>query len=216
MVATERMKRAETEDALREAREQGEALKNVLRLFERDSAAAHTRTHTVDPDKGETPGPSRSRHRASSSVVGVKSPSSGIPSPHSRPSSPALPAAEDPLSAKTITAVTPSIAAVTSRGSESEPSPEIAHPPTRPERSASLNAIAENPAPAVNALLNPTLQIPPASAESPSPSPSPSVSPSPLSAPGQFLFTPPVSYFDGEESPWADVTSAATSPKVTT
>ncbi|OBZ70699.1 hypothetical protein A0H81_09314 [Grifola frondosa] len=45
MVAAERMKRAETEEALREAQEQREALRNVLHLVERDSGSANRRPY---------------------------------------------------------------------------------------------------------------------------------------------------------------------------
>ncbi len=65
MVATERRKLAETEEALREAREQGEALKNVLRLFERDSARSSSSSESPHPS--QSVGVIRSRHRATSS-----------------------------------------------------------------------------------------------------------------------------------------------------
>ncbi len=213
MVATERMKRAETEEALREAREQGEALKNVLRLFERDSAAASARRHVVDAYGEEIAAPLRTRHRASSSAVGIKSPSSGIPTPRSRPSSPAFPESEQPLSAKTVTAETPpTISAQLIQ--QAEPEEERSAEPTgsllaKPAISDENKSVLTDEAPS-------SLHITPAP-PSDSPSPSPSPIPSPLSAPGQFLFTPAraVNYYDGEESPWADATSSA-SPKIVT
>ncbi|RPD58668.1 hypothetical protein L227DRAFT_587064 [Lentinus tigrinus ALCF2SS1-6] len=211
MVATERRKVAETEEALREAREQADALKNVLRLFERDNVA--TRAHP-GPFEAEAEGVSvvqvRSRHRASSSAVGIKSPSSGIPTPRSRPSSPAVPAGEVPESARTVTPGPSSSAESRENAGHTEGVSDDASSSSLPEMSPS-----EDPASVAPPFPSTTLQIyPPVLAGASSPSPSPV--PSPLSAPGQFLFAAPraVNYYDGEESPWADATSAA-SPRIT-
>ncbi|RDX55243.1 hypothetical protein OH76DRAFT_1397644 [Lentinus brumalis] len=216
MVATERRKRAETEEALREAREQGEALKNVLRLFERDSAAARARSSAAEVEAEDGPAVQiRSRHRASSSAVGIKSPSSGIPSPQqSRPSSPAPLADDVPESARTITpgpssgAESKEKAGHIERVSADTPASSL----TEASASASEGPAFSAPPPSTTLQIYPPVR---ADADSPSPSPSPSPVPSPLSAPGQFLLAGPraVNYYDGEESPWADATSAA-SPKI--
>ncbi|PIL36287.1 hypothetical protein GSI_01950 [Ganoderma sinense ZZ0214-1] len=214
MVATERMKLAETEEQLREAREQGEALKNVLRLFERDTEAARTRTHVVDRILEDDTISFRSRrHRASSSAVGIKSPSSGIPSPQqSRSTTPSHSPSDVPSSARTVVA-----------GPSSSPSTP---PPKDTDEStdrhdlpgAKLAVSVSTDSESSTLSTSTTLRISPSPPPTSSPH-SPSHIPSPLTAPGQFLFTPAraVSYFDGEESPWADATSASTtSPKVST
>ncbi|KAI0708925.1 hypothetical protein C8T65DRAFT_708447 [Cerioporus squamosus] len=219
MVATERRKRAETEEALREAREQGEALKNVLRLFERDTAAARARSSAVEVEaEGGSAAQVRSRHRASSSAVGIKSPSSGIPSPQSRPSTPTPPPGDVPESARTIT---PGPTTTPGSSSNARPGEKRAGHTEGVSTDTFVSSLPEpsasgNPAP-VATPPSTTLQIyPPVLADADSPSPTPSPVPSPLSAPGQFLFAAPraVNYYDGEESPWADAPSAA-SPKIT-
>ncbi|KAH9859000.1 hypothetical protein C2E23DRAFT_716839 [Lenzites betulinus] len=205
MVATERRKLAETEEALREAREQGEALKNVLRLFERDSA--RTSTSSESSRSAVQAAPLRSRHRATSSAVGIKSlPASGAASPRSRPTSPALPSSELPSSAGTIV-----------------PETNRSHPPNPHTDSDADIPIITTPAdeheaatpeepPQSGTLSGTPLQTSPGTSRSPTPSPDPS----PVSAPGQYAFGNgrPIDYFDGEESPWADATSA-TSPRIT-
>ncbi|EJF65209.1 hypothetical protein DICSQDRAFT_166262 [Dichomitus squalens LYAD-421 SS1] len=220
MVATERMKRAETEEQLREAREQGEALKNVLRLFEHDTAAGKTRAYVVDGINDGTP-VARSRHRASSSAVGIKSPSSGVPSPQSsRPNTPVQSPNDVPSSARTVTADPSSTASLEgisiSGASAAVPQPEPTAAPSVVEvkSDASVSTgIESSPLPSSKNTLPHISPSPPALSASQSPSPVPS----PLSAPGQFLFTParPVNYYEGEESPWADATSAS-SAKVST
>ncbi len=208
MVATERMKLAETEEQLREAREQGEALKNVLRQFERDTEAARTRAHVVDGIEDDALFPRSRRHRASSSAVGIKSPSSGIPSPQqSRPTTPSHSPNDGPSSARTIIAVP----------KETE---ELAEPYDLPEAklAVSVSTDSESSTLSTSTTLR-TSPSPSPTTPSPSNTPSPSPIPSPLAAPGQSLFTPAraVSYFDGEESPWADATSASnSSPKIST
>ncbi|KAI0829764.1 hypothetical protein BC628DRAFT_1314549 [Trametes gibbosa] len=207
MVATERRKLAETEEALREAREQGEALKNVLRLFERDSARSSTSSESSRP-VGPVP-PLRSRHRATSSAVGIKSlPASGAASPRSRPTSPALPSSELPSSAGTIVP------------SPSSPPHPMNHISVDADGDASFHATdtenndvtsPDEPPLSARLLSGTSLQTSPGPSRSPTPSPAPS----PLTAPGQYAFGKgrPVDYFDGEESPWADATSAA-SPRI--
>ncbi|KAL7281371.1 hypothetical protein ACG7TL_004681 [Trametes sanguinea] len=203
MVATERRKLAETEEALREAREQGEALKNVLRLVERDSARPSTSSESSQPSEPHVP--LRSRHRATSSAVGIKSlPASGAASPRSQPSSPALPSSELPTSADTIVAKPSSPAPPEEE--EGEGDKTILAPTTSEPDATDEEATSSEPP--KSALLSTTLHASPSS--SPSRSPTPSPSPSPLSPPGQYLFgARPVDYFDGEESPWADATSSA-------
>ncbi|KAI8992924.1 hypothetical protein BD414DRAFT_458322 [Trametes punicea] len=200
MVATERRKLAETEEALREAREQGEALKNVLRLVERDNTRA-----SVASEASEPTAPSRSRHRASSSAVGIKSlPVSGAATPRSQPSSPALPSGELPSSASTIVAEHPSAVSAEEDGdstilasSTAQVDPGASQSTISSEFTGSSATLRASPSP------------------SSSRSPTPSSNPSPLSAPGQYLFSMrPVDYYDGEESPWADATSAASAAKV--
>ncbi|KAI1794242.1 hypothetical protein LXA43DRAFT_167125 [Ganoderma leucocontextum] len=213
MVATERMKLAETEEQLREAREQGEALKNVLRLFERDTDAASTRAHVVDGTLEDVVVLPRSRrHRASSSAVGIKSPSSGIPSPQqSRPTTPLHSPNDGPLSARTITA------GPSSTASPKETDESTEHPGL-PEAKLAMSVPTDSESSTLST--STTLRISPSpspSTTSPSTTHSPSPIPSPLSAPGQYLFTPAraLSYFDSEESPWADAPSAS-SPKLST
>ena len=223
MVATERMRLAETEEALREAREQGEALKNVLRLFERDAAAGFgKRSSVVGPkhDPPLEPEPHRSRHRASSSAVGIKAPSSGIPSPASHPSSPAQPPTSLPSSAKTITPepASPPVPRSTDEHTTPHPTPAPladAEPSVSRPGAAAAVASPASQEPASSALaqgLDLHVSAPTGSSPSLSPSLPPSM-PSPMSG-GQFLFAPqrPVNYYDGEESPWADAPSS--SPQV--
>ncbi|KAI0364416.1 hypothetical protein BV20DRAFT_859163 [Pilatotrama ljubarskyi] len=200
MVATERMKRAETEEALREAREQGEALKNVLRLVERDSGRASTSPEPARPAEPPT-GPLRSRHRATSSAVGIKSlPASGAASPRSHPGSPALPLSDLPSSATTISA-----------RSSSTPTQGDGDTTIVPSASETADEDSAEAEPAKPTVLSSTTTL----HSSPELSQSPAPDPSPLSAPGQYLFSKPrpMDYFDGEESPWADAPSAA-SPRV--
>ncbi|KAH9940372.1 uncharacterized protein BXZ73DRAFT_42639 [Epithele typhae] len=209
MVATERMKRAETEEQLREAREQGEALKNVLRLFERDAATSkstkrssvialrsQTPTALQDGPIDATPQPRTRHHRASSSAVGIKAPSSGIPSPTSRSASPISFA--DPA---------PAPSAVDAVPAESPISPPLDKQPpvTRADAPAPLAAASQE--------RSHSLQVEVTTPADNSAPPTPSPGPSPLSG-GQFLFTPPqaVNYYDGEESPWADAPSSTSRP----
>ncbi|KAH9895206.1 hypothetical protein C8Q73DRAFT_645981 [Cubamyces lactineus] len=205
MVATERRKLAETEEALREAREQGEALKNVLRLVERDNPRNSASSEASRPS--ETALPIRSRHRATSSAVGIKSlPPSGAASPRSHPSSPALPSSELPSSASTVVPTSSSADVTEEEGDRTLLAPSPSEPPH--ESPTSL----ESSEPALSLTTN----LHPSPSPSPSRSPTPSPGPSPLSAPGQYLYSKarPVDYFDGEESPWADAPSA-TSARVT-
>ncbi|KAI0661408.1 hypothetical protein C8Q70DRAFT_911586 [Cubamyces menziesii] len=205
MVATERRKLAETEEALREAREQGEALKNVLRLVERDNPRNSVSSEASRPS--ETALPVRSRHRATSSAVGIKSlPASGAASPQSHPSSPALTSSELPSSASTVVP-TPSPADV---AEEEGDRTVIASSTSEPAHDSPTSL--ESSEPALSHATNPHPSPSPSLSRSPTPSPGPS----PLSAPGQYLFSKPrpVDYFDGEESPWADAPSA-TSARVT-
>ncbi|KAI0769412.1 hypothetical protein BD413DRAFT_613951 [Trametes elegans] len=207
MVATERRKLAETEDALREAREQGEALKNVLRIVERDNERTRTSSDSAGPGEAGPSAPVvRTRHRATSSAVGIKSlPASGAASPRSYPASPALPSSELPESSSTLGKAPSSVAPVEEEEgdrtllAESSADDSTAERPPLGDPSESVKSDALRPSPS----------------PSPSRSPTPSPGPSPLSEPGQFLFSKPrpVDYFDGEESPWADATSAA-SPRV--
>ncbi|CDO75692.1 hypothetical protein BN946_scf184585.g5 [Trametes cinnabarina] len=203
MVATERRKLAETEEALREAREQGEALKNVLRLVERDARASTSSESSVP---SEPTGPARSRHRATSSAVGIKSlPASGAASPSSRPSSPALPSSELPTSAATIVAKPSSPTPAEEEEEADGDKTMLAPTPSEfdgPGEAATLSETSKGS-------LSTTSHASPSS--SPSRSPTPSPNPSPLSPPSQYLFgARPVDYLDGEESPWADATSSAT------
>ncbi|KAI0332274.1 hypothetical protein GY45DRAFT_1246902 [Cubamyces sp. BRFM 1775] len=199
MVATERRKLAETEEALREAREQGEALKNVLRLVERDNPRNSVSSEASRPS--ETALPVRSRHRATSSAVGIKSlPASGAASPCSHPSSPALPSSELPSSASTVVPAPSSVDAAEEEGDKTLIAPSTSELATH-DSPTSLGSSEPAPSPTANLLPSPS--------PSPSRSPTPSPGPSPLSAPGQYLFSKarPVDYFDGEESPWADAPS---------
>lgn len=205
MVATERRKLAETEEALREAREQGEALKNVLRLVERDNPRNSASSEASRPS--ETALPIRSRHRATSSAVGIKSlPPSGAASPRSHPSSPALPSSELPSSASTVVPTSSSADVTEEEGDKTL----LAASPSEPPHESPTSLESSEPA------LSPTTNLHPSPSPSPSRSPTPSPGSSPLSAPGQYLYSKarPVDYFDGEESPWADAPSA-TSARVT-
>jgi hypothetical protein len=83
MVRTERIRRAETEEELREARLEREALKSALRVVESENGRLRRGHYAIEDDQvsqsgqsrqsGDDPRPSRSR---SSSCVGVKSRSS--------------------------------------------------------------------------------------------------------------------------------------------
>ncbi|KAI0633493.1 hypothetical protein C8Q77DRAFT_1057843 [Trametes polyzona] len=201
MVATERRKLAETEEQLREAREQGEALKNVLRLFERDSAARASSSSEASRPADQV-AHVRSRHRATSSAVAIKSlPTSGAASPRSRPASPALPSSELPSSAATLVP-------------KPEPVEEEGDRTIMASSSSTHQQGVDPPAEESNQHLtaDKALRTSPQSSRSPTPSPGPS----PSSPAGQYAFgkARPIDYFDGEESPWADATSAA-SPRVT-
>ena len=203
MVATERMKRAETEDELKEARLEQEALRSALRLIEgensnlREATAAPSSSANNDAD---FTAPSslvdedqlksrlelvRTRVRSSSQIA-MKSP---ITSPRRQGINIPLPASPPPPSA------------------DLEPRPRVAFPllesgmephPPPPESSTDSNAAASTSIPSV-------YDIPPRPSSIPSSSLSHSASAPTLSQ----------LYDNDEPSPWADVpsrTSADLSP----
>ncbi|KAF9814061.1 hypothetical protein IEO21_05301 [Rhodonia placenta] len=198
MVSTERKKLAETEDELKELQAEREALRNALRLVERQGrdGARYAAGHAHAP--------------STSSARAVKS------LPSTRPSSPAFD--EDPTSAGTVVAVQPRRPPPLVLDPESPPlsaSPvpdETLQRPPELDSSHSRGRIAE--AASRSSSVRP----------SPLPSPSPSIgairaspSPSPsVSSPevGEYVYPlmRPVDFLQGEVSPWADAPSYG-SPK---
>ncbi|GBE80291.1 hypothetical protein BKA93DRAFT_572604 [Sparassis latifolia] len=198
MVATERRKLAETEDELREACAEREALRSALRLVERQCGSL-----SADPRMSSQSAPlprTHSRARSSSSAIAIKSLPSSEPS---SPDSELTPdSAQNATSAGTVVATSypprpPPLNLV-------EPDSPLFAPPT-PEvmpLTASPDALGiHQPASSLN--------VP----HSPSVGPTRTPSPAP-SLPGRFILSPgvPVDYLVTEESPWADVESKSPQP----
>lgn len=178
MVATERMKLAETTEELKEAQAEKEALRSALRLVEHQREAASSRESSIELSEQRSRPISyvHAHKRSSSSAIAIKStPSSPQSAIHVLVDSPVLRAAAPP-------------------------------PLDLPEvglANLDVEPPSSDPAPATTT--SETSSLAPQSSEDSSNSSS-----SPTPSPGQFGFktSNSVSYFDGEESPWADVRSA--------
>ncbi|KIP09464.1 hypothetical protein PHLGIDRAFT_34470 [Phlebiopsis gigantea 11061_1 CR5-6] len=198
MVAAERMKLAETEEELKEAVAEKEALRSALKLVEHQRKEAESRS--ASPMPGHMFHTSHSHKRSSSSAIAIKS------LPSSQPSS----APSSPRSAVRVLSEPPSRAPVPPRldlpevglaSSEKEtPLPEEDDTEaTPPDQDSEVDS---------SSLAPPKVPSTVSSSSSSSPTPSP----------GHFGFasSKPVSYFDTEESPWADACSASSTPAPTT
>ena len=200
MVAAERMRLAETEEELKEAQAEKDALRSALRLMEDQNitsgSAAGSGATSPDPRS-----PSAHAHkRSSSSAIAVKSlPASVSSSPRSarRISSELRAAVPPPLHLPEV-----GLAA-----SQSMPNSAISTSPDElspmPTPTPASAADHEEPAPATTDVSRSDSLTPPKTDAEQTPSPSPTPSP------GQYKSArpPPISYFDGEESPWADARS---------
>jgi hypothetical protein len=185
MVATERMKLAETEEELKEAQAEKEALRSALRLVEHQRSQANSREASVEPPAGRSR-PSSFVHahkRSTSSAIAIKSlPSSPQSFIRVLESSPSLrAAAPPPLNLPEVGLANADV--------------EV----------PSLEAEKESPPPVTASDANSSMVPAPDTTVSED-----SIKSSPTPSPGQFAFSSnrPVAYFDGEESPWADVKSS--------
>ncbi|KAI0338274.1 hypothetical protein BDW22DRAFT_1363153 [Trametopsis cervina] len=193
MVAMERMKLAETEDELKEAQAEKEALRSALRLMQSQESETSSRQGSPSPSlKDARPLSHGHAHkRSTSSARAIKSmPSSVSSSPLSfvrvLDDSPSLRAgAPPPLDLPEVGLANPDVL----------PSPsELASEPTTAATDRAKSESSSSTPSVVNSSTTP--------ADSSKSSPTPS--------PGQFAFASarPITYFDGEESPWADVRSS--------
>ncbi|KAF7790077.1 hypothetical protein EIP86_001027 [Pleurotus ostreatoroseus] len=220
MVAAERMKLAETEEELKEAQAEKEALRSALRLVENQRIDADSRSAsaagTPEPfsPMSASPSVSVSAHahkRSSSSAIAIKSlPPSQPSSPRSSPS-----VSIDADADTTLRAPVPPPLSLPEIGLFALPaSSDDARTPTPESKAADEPTPSSLPqghahAPSVGAADDVAADdslapAPPSSSDEVEPSPSPTPSP------GQFAYAsarPPISYFDSEESPWADVRS---------
>lgn len=217
MVATERMKLAETVEELEEAQAEKEALRSALKLMENQRGAA---TQQMD----ESFPLSHSLHGRSLSAVSATSASSAIaiksPPSYSAPSSPVsarrlLP--DPPASASTIVP-TPKSAVYTPSARDTRaksPSPESdSHPEsssTSGPEAVQQDSTTTGDQMTEKKLSDSSLDVPSSSSSSSSSSPSPNPSPSPSGL--TYVAARPVVFYEGDaESPWADARSATTSP----
>jgi len=206
MVSTERKKLAETEDELKELQAEREALRNALRLVERQSRYQAQAQSDDEHTPGHAHTPSTSSARAVKSL-----PSTRPPSPDSGKNL----ADDGPSSAGTVIAASshrppPLMLDAESPLVSSSPPPDetLQHP-------AALDSSQ------TRAELEESLSQPSSARPSPVPSPSPSIGsgmvrPSPSPSPsigspdvGDYVYPlmRPVDYLPGEMSPWADATS---------
>ncbi|KAI0088099.1 hypothetical protein BDY19DRAFT_985786 [Irpex rosettiformis] len=184
MVAVERMRLAETTEELKEAQAEKEALRSALRLVEHQRELSSSRESSIEPPEHRSRPISyvHSHKRSSSSAIAIKStPSSPQSVIHVLDESPVIRAAvPPPLDLPEV-----GLANLDVKLSSSEQSSV----PTISEPSSETSSLA------------------PPSSDDLSTGKSSS---SPTPSPGQFGFktSNPISYFDGEESPWADARSA--------
>lgn len=190
------MKLAETEEELKEAVAEKEALRSALKLVEHQRKEAESRS--ASPMPGHAFPTSHSHKRSSSSAIAIKSLPSSQPS--SAPSSP-----------RSVVRVL------------SEPPLRAPIPPRLDLPEVGLaRSEAETPPSAEEKPATPAEQDPKVSSDSLAPPDAPSAgsssSSSPTPSPGHYGFASsrPLAYFDTEESPWADVPSTSSTPAPTT
>lgn len=198
MVAAERMKLAETEEELKEARAEKEALRSALRLVENQRKEAESASSSPIP--GHIFSASHSHKRSSSSAIAIKS------LPPSQPSS----APSSPRSAVRVISEPPSRAPAPPP--LELPEVGLANPGVKPSPSEQDKAkvTTAEQKPERTGVGSESLAPP----DGPSSGSTPSSSSSPTPSPGQFGFASgrALSYFDTEESPWADVRSTSPIP----
>ena len=194
MVAAERMKLAETEEELKEAVAEKEALRSALKLVEHQRKEAESRS--ASPMPGHTFPTSHSHKRSSSSAIAIKS------LPPSRPSS----VPSSPRSAVRVLSEPPSRAPIPPRLDL----PEVGLASSDVETPQSVEDKTGTKPQDEGSEVDSSSLAPP---KAPSTVSSSSTS-SPTPSPGHFGFasSKPLSYFDTEESPWADVHSASSTP----
>ncbi|KAI0694269.1 hypothetical protein BC835DRAFT_1016556 [Cytidiella melzeri] len=188
MVAVERMKLAETEEELKEAQAEKDALKSALRLVEHQHAVASSREASLEPPLQRSRPQSyvHAHKRSTSSAIAVKSiPSSPRGSAQAIDGSPPLRGAVPP--ALDI----PEVGLANADANPSLLAPQV----TSVSADSGIDSSSQ-----LSPLSDTTTSSD--SSEPPKSSPTPS--------PGQFAFRSarPINYFDGEESPWADVRSS--------
>ncbi|KAH9949032.1 hypothetical protein B0H21DRAFT_165737 [Amylocystis lapponica] len=196
MVSTERRKLAETEDELREARAEREALRSALRLVEglKDRGL----------DSGTHPLSLHVRAESNSSAVAIKSPpTSTSASPSSAKHLDMSESDDFPTSAGTVVA---------------SAYPQRPQPLSLVEPASPLVSSPEDSAADLKSFDIPhkssIVDVSPSPSVFPLPSPAPSPRPPPSPLPGQYVLPRgrSVDYMEGEDSPWADVHSAGSSP----
>lgn len=220
MVATERMKLAETVEELEEAQAEKEALRSALKLMEKQRGAA------TQQQLDESFPPSHPLHGRSLSTVSATSASSAIaiksPPSYSAPSSPVsarrlLP--DPPASASAIVSTPKSAVYMPSARDILAKSPTPESDP-HPESSNALglkamqqDSTAKGDEMTEEKLSDSSLDVPSSSSSSSS---SYSPNPSPSSSGLTYLPSRPVVFYEGDgESPWADARSATASPATT-
>ena len=189
MVAVERMKLAEAEEELREAQAEKDALRSALRLMERQSS----REPSASPERKSRSGATMHSHkRSSSSAIAIKS------LPSSTPSSPrSVVHVVDDSSPLSRNAAPPPLNLPQVGLAKSD----IEHSPTtegsQREASSSEDQVEEK----CSEVNRSTITTPPELGSEPSADSSTSPTP------GNYANTsaPRMSYFEAEESPWADV-----------
>lgn len=199
MVAAERMKLAETEEELKEAKAEKEALQCALKLVEHQRQEAESRSASPLPGYSfaSSSSANHSHKRSSSSAIAIKS----LPpsQPPSAPSSPRSMVRIVDESAPSIRAPAPPPLALPEVGLVADGA--LSSSPSENDEGEEPSEVAEPEATAVEhdqeSLAPPELSVTAASPTSQSPSP------------GQFGFSSgrPLTYFETEESPWADVRS---------
>lgn len=206
MVAAERMKLAETEEELREARAEKEALRSALKLVEHQRAEAESRSASPMPGHGFPASASHSHKRSTSSAIAIKSLPPSRPS--SAPSSPkSMVRIVTEESSSTRAAIPPPLdlpeVGLAKSTRESHPSPPEEDAEDEAEDTTFIASQPESESSESASASRDSLAPPEVSSSS-------SSSPSPTPSPGQFGFSSgrPLSYFDTEESPWADAQSA--------
>ncbi|GJE92845.1 hypothetical protein PsYK624_090030 [Phanerochaete sordida] len=209
MVAAERMKLAEAEEELKEARAEKDALRSALKLVEHQRIEAESREASPLPGysfpaSSSSTSVNHSHKRSSSSAIAIKSlPSSQPSSAQASPQS-MVRILSEPASSSTTRAPAPPPLELPEVGlsldgtADSSPSETKEQSEQRSVDEEDAEQTAVEPGHASESLSPPEVSVTGASPTAQSPSP------------GQFGFSSgrPLTYFDTEESPWADARSS--------
>lgn len=199
MVATERMKLAETQEELREAQLEKEALKSALRLVESQYIPHEDEDHTDLPSAI-----SHTRNLSTSSAMAVKSLPSTAPT---SPISTYRKSVESDPPSISLSSLPPNTTVLTNLSVSPAVTPAADTVPVAPRK-----------IPDPISIISPKVETPLSSAASLS-TEAPPASTTPTPSPGsssQILYVPkrPIAFLEEAESPWADVRSASTPPGV--